>query len=171
MTSFVHVDHPLVHPGVQRAEVLFGRFSAARYTGVGTRHLLMLLLLAVVAIAVVVADVLVSDWTESRLLAAWVVLCGSLFAGIALYADVLHKGVQRIASGIRGVVERSAAARADAQFLAAAQNDPRVMHELRVAIMRHNAVADAAALAGPSEEVQSPTLYQAMRLLNAPRYP
>lgn len=138
MTTFVHPEQPPVHPGLQRAEVLFGRFGTARYTGVGARHLLTLLLLAVVAVAVVVADVLVSDWTESRLLAAWVVLCGSLFAAVALYADALGRGLRRIAAPLRAFAEHNAAARADAHFLATAQSDPRVMYELQAAMLRHN---------------------------------
>eukprot|EP01032_Pedospumella_encystans_P030487 gene30487-34414_t len=42
MTSFVHVDQPTVHPGVQRAEVLFGHLKAAR-GGSSARPLILLL--------------------------------------------------------------------------------------------------------------------------------
>lgn len=181
MTSFVHVDQPKVHPGVHRAEVLFDRINAARSTPAGTRHLLALLLIAVVAVALVVADTLVSNWNESRLLAAWVVLCGALFAGVALYADVIRGAVLRVATGFRGIAARQAAARADARFLETAQNDPRVMQELQAAITRRNSDVEvasrktAAMVSAPAprrtaERGQMPTLYEAMRRLNASRY-
>ena len=179
MTSFVHVDQPQVHPGVQRAEVLFDRISAARSTRAGTRHLLALLLVAVVSVALVVADTLVSDWNEGRLLAAWMVLCGALFAAVALYADAIRGAALRVVAGFRGMAARQAAARADARFLATAQNDPRVMQELQAAITRRNSEEDvasrastpAAATRRPApQRDQMPTLYEAMRRLNASRY-
>ncbi|RYY65671.1 MAG: hypothetical protein EOO24_54790, partial [Comamonadaceae bacterium] len=106
MTSFVHVDQPTSHPGVQRAEALFDRISAARGTRAGSRHLLALLLVAVVAVALLVADTLVSNWNESRLLAAWMVFCGALFAAAALYADVIRGAVMRVAGGIQRIAAR-----------------------------------------------------------------
>lgn len=178
MTSFVHVDQPLVHPGVRRAEVLLQRIAAARRNPASVRHLLALLLIAVVATAVAVAETLVSDWSESRLLAAWVVLCGALFAGAALYAHVLRGVVVRAADGVRAVAQRNAAARADARFLESARNDPRVMHELQAAITR--LTSDQETMAAPSStapvanrranELRMPTLYEAMRRLNSSRY-
>lgn len=179
MTSFVHVDQPLVHPGVQRAEVLFERFSQARRNPAGARHLLAFLLIAVVAVALVVADTLVSNWSESRLLAAWVVLCGALFAGVALYADVFRAGFARIGRSFNAFAARQAEARADARFLATAQSDPRVMHELQAAIMRRNSDVEVQSSSKPaalaqmverSKQSEMPTLYEAMRRLNASRY-
>ena len=179
MTSFVHVDQPQVHPGVQRAEVLFERFSQVRRNGAGARHLLAFLLIAVVAVALFVADTLVSNWSEGRLLAAWVVLCGAVFAGAALYADVIRGAFARAAVGYRGFAARQAAARADARFLATAQNDPRVMHELQTAMTRRNAEVEVELSSKPaglaqtgerSKQTEMPTLYEAMRRLNASRY-
>ena len=177
MTSFVHVDQPQVHPGVQRAEVLFDRFNQARSTRAGSRHLLALLLIAVVAVALVVADTLVSNWNEGRLLAAWMVFCGALFAAVALYADVIRGAALRVVERVRGIAARQAAARADARFLATAQNDPRVMQELQAAMSRRNSEEDVASRATPAatprrttQQAPMPTLYEAMRRLNASRY-
>jgi len=179
MTSFVHVDQPLVHPGVQRAEILFGRFNEVRRNGASSRHLILLLLVAVLASAMVVVDTLVSNWTEASVLAAWVSLCAFAFAGLALYADMFRAGFARVAGVFRASAERRAAAYADARFLASAQSDPRVMQELQAAMTRRNSDAEVAAVAQPAapaptakrlDEVQMPTLYEAMRRLNASRY-
>ncbi len=174
MTSFVHVDQPQVHPGVHRAEVLFSRFG----TRAGSRHLLALLLIAVVTMALVLADTLVSNWSESHLLAAWVVLCGALFAGVALYAAPIRDGALRLTAGFRDGAQRRAAARADARFLQTAQDDPRVMQELRAAILRRKSELEVAdegahkALDRMAQRIgadQMPTLYEAMRRMNASR--
>ncbi|MDM0055262.1 hypothetical protein [Variovorax fucosicus] len=179
MTSFVHVDQPQVHPGVQRAEILFGRFNEVRRNGASSRHLILLLLVAVLASAMVVVDTLVSNWTEASVLAAWVALCAFAFAALALYADIFRAGFARVAAVFRESAQNRAAARADARFLATAQSDPRVMQELQAAISRRNSDAEVAAGTQPaapalkakrSEEGQVPTLYEAMRRLNASRY-
>lgn len=177
MTSFVHVDQPQVHPGVHRAEVLFDRFSEARRHAGSSRHLLLLLLVAVLASAMVVVDTLVSNWNEASLLAAWVALCATVFAALALYADVFRAGAARVAAVYRSAAARHAASQADARFFATAQNDPRVMHELQAAISRRSSEAEVAAagkpvasLTAPTKAAPMPTLYEAMRRLNASRY-
>lgn len=90
MTSFVHVDQPTVHPGVQRAEILFGQLKAARAGANGSRPLIALLIVAVAAAVMVVADKLVSNWDEGALLAAWAVLCAAAFGIAALFAGSLR---------------------------------------------------------------------------------
>ena len=54
MTSFVHVDQPTVHPGVRRAEVLFGQIQAARAGSEGARPLIALFIVAIAAAVLVV---------------------------------------------------------------------------------------------------------------------
>ncbi|WP_198085203.1 hypothetical protein [Variovorax sp. E3] len=139
MTSFVHVDQPTVHPGVRRAEVLFGQIQAARAGANGARPLIALLIVALLIVAIaaavlVVTDVLVSNWSEGGLLAVWTVFCVAAIALFAVFAGSVRKtgmaGLWRAAS------ERRAAARADARFLETAKNDPRVMQELQAAVWR-----------------------------------
>ena len=180
MTSFVHVDQPTVHPGVQRAEVLFGQIKAARGAG-GSRPLIVLLLVAVVASVLVVADKLVTNWDEGALLAAWTVLCGAAFAVIALFASSLRSPFARVATVWQAAAARRAADRADARFLDTAKNDPRVMQELQAAMWRQQAdggvdaavvakIDAVARMAQRTEEARMPTLYEAMRRLNSSRY-
>jgi hypothetical protein len=140
MTAFVNANHPTVHPGVERAEVLFDIVNGKR---AGVRHVIAFLLVAVVSSALVVAEALVTNWDEGNLLAAWAVLCVALFAGVALYADVLAAGVKRFA-------QRRASARADALFLATAERDPRIMADLRAAIERSKAEDELTEVAAPA---------------------
>jgi hypothetical protein len=169
MTSFVHTDHSEAHAGVQRAEALLDVIGGA-YKRATSRHVIAFLLIASVSSALVVADALVSNWDEGKLLAAWVVLCGALFAGIALYADLLFAGARRVAAFFRAGAQRRAAARADARFLATAQSDPRVMQELRAALMRNKSEGDAVDAIVPAEGLMSkltganevPSLYVAL---------
>lgn len=181
MTSFVHVDQPTVHPGVQRAEILFGQIKAARAGANGSRPLIALLIVAVVAAVMVVADKLVSNWDEGALLAAWTVLCGAAFGIVALFAGSLRVPLARVAGAWNAAAARRASARADARFLETAQNDPRVMQELQAATWRQQsegkvsvavaAKVDAVArVAARSSETRMPTLYEAMRRMNSSRY-
>ena len=139
MTSFVHVDQPTVHPGVHRAEVLFGQIQAARAGAKGARPLIALFVFAIVAAVLVVADKLVSNWDEGALLAAWAVFCAAAIGLFALFASSVRKSEGGLAGLWRTGAARRAAARADARFLETAKNDPRVMHELQAAVWRQQA--------------------------------
>ena len=174
MTSFVHVDQPTVHPGVRRAEVLFGQIQAARAGATGARPLI-----AIAAAVLVVTDALVSSWSEGGLLAVWVVFCVAAIAMFALFAGSVRK--TGIAGLWRAAAQRRAAARADARFLETAKNDPRVMQELQAAVWRQQSegtvpAAEAAKIdalarmSHRSQEVRMPTLYEAMRRMNNSRY-
>jgi hypothetical protein len=137
MTQFVHVDQPTVHPGVQRAEVLFERVQAARSNSTSSRPLLILLLVAIVAAVLVVTEKLVANWDEGALLAAWTVLCGAVFAVIALFAGSLRNAGSSLAANWRAGAERRSLAQADARFFESAKRDPRVMQDLQAALWRH----------------------------------
>jgi hypothetical protein len=91
MTSFVHVDQPTVHPGVRRAEVLFGQIQAARAGANGTRPLIALLIVAIAAAVLVVTDSLVSNWNEGGVLAVWTVFCLAAIALFALFASSVRQ--------------------------------------------------------------------------------
>ncbi|RZL61175.1 MAG: hypothetical protein EOP81_17990 [Variovorax sp.] len=178
MTSFVHVDQPTVHPGVERASVLIDQIQAARRNPQSARPLVLLLIAAMVAAGLVAADKLVSNWDEGRLLAAWTVLCAAAFAVLALYANVLRAGVQRGSALWQGFAQRRAAASSDARFLATAQNDPRIMQELQIAMTRQRdavvaaepTVQAAPAPVATARATRTPTLYEAMRRMNSSRY-
>lgn len=179
MTSFVHVDQPTVHPGVHRAEVLFGQIQAARAGANGARPLIALLIVAIAAAVLVVTDSLVSNWNEGSVLAVWTVFCLAAISLFALFAGSVRQS--SIAGAWRAAAQRRSAARADARFLETAKNDPRVMQELQAAMWRQQsqgtvAAADVAKIDAVartvvlSQDGRMPTLYQAMRRMNNSRY-
>lgn len=179
MTSFVHVDQPTVHPGVRRAEVLFGQIQAARTGTEGGRPLIALFIVALASAVLVVADTLVSNWNEGSLLAAWMIFCLAAIGLFVLFAGSVRES--RLAGFWHAAAKRRASDRADARFMETAKNDPRVMQELQAAVWRQQsegtatdaAVAKIDALAkmsSRSKEVRMPTLYEAMRRMNSSRY-
>jgi thiosulfate reductase cytochrome b subunit len=130
MTSFASVDYPTEHPGVvrlQRAAAavrsLAGGFDSAR--GAAT-----LLLAAIVAALVVVANEVVETWTEGHLLAAWVVMWTLVFAAIGLFA----KPARRATRSLQGLLKRVAASYRqsveDEKLWQAALSDARVMADI-----------------------------------------
>ena len=179
MTSFVHVDQPATHPGVARAEAVIDHIRAARRSFDGARGLAALLLAAIVASLLVVADKLMSTWDDGGLLVAWLVLWGVAFAAHrVLRRHRAQPGGPRRCRSMRAAARRRAAARADEQFLAYAKHDPRILHDLQAIATRQEADlsrssrggrASARAVASARRR-PTPTLYQAMRRVNLGQY-
>jgi hypothetical protein len=166
MTSFVHVEQPAAHPGVTRAEAVYERIRSLRHSFDGSRGLAALLLAAIVSSLLVVADKLVSNLNDGGLLAAWLVMWGVAFAGLAFFAGTARRLAARVTLGWRAYSRRRDAARADEHFMAYAQHDVRVMNEIHAAATRHEAVGAAAAKAGlpPARGIagaKMPVLYEA----------
>ena len=179
MSSFVHVDQPLSHPGVVRAEQVFGYVQEQGRQFNGARGLSAVLLAAIVAALVAVADKFVTHWTDGSLLAAWMVMWLVAFLAMALFAGAARSVAARGLVVWQSTQKRMAAARADAQLLATAHSDPRVMSDLRAAMTRDEGfeplVASMAKTAAPATAVQvpavrMPTVYEAMRRMNSSRY-
>jgi hypothetical protein len=130
MTSFVHVEYPTVHPGVARVERAAEAFQAFASGFDGARGAATLLLAAVVAALLVVANQLVDTWTEGHLLAAWVVMWTLAFAALALLATP----ARRASRGLRGWLRQAGAARrearSDRQLWDVALTDARVMADI-----------------------------------------
>ena len=72
MNSFVHVDQPTEHPGVVRAERAIRLVAAGVRSFDGARGAASLLLAAVVAALLVVANQVIDTWTDGHMLAAWI---------------------------------------------------------------------------------------------------
>ncbi|MDP9899589.1 hypothetical protein [Variovorax ginsengisoli] len=178
MTSFVHVEQPLAHPGVVRAEAFVDHLNAARHNVDGTRGLAALLLAAIVSALLVVADRFVAN--EGGLLGVWAVMWVVAFIAIAFFSGTARNLAARTVAGVQAYAARRDAARADERFLAYAKLDARIMQDLQAATTRHEAtdvaapvVAKQSALdlvARRSADVQAPTLYEAMRRVNLGKY-
>lgn len=102
----------------------------------GSHALAGMLLAAVLAAFLVVADQLIDTWTDGHLLLMWVALWVVAFAVLALLAPPLRQMANAIS---RALVRRSqgrARARADATLWQVAQADSRVRQEIQVAMTR-----------------------------------
>jgi len=139
MTSFVHVNIPTEHPGVARAERAFAALRDLGRNFDGARGAASLLLAAVVAALLVVANQVIDTWTEGHLLAAWIALWTVAFAAIGLLAAPVRRAVQNA----RGAWSRTSATRRaaaqDRQLWSLALTDARVMAELSRAMSRDGA--------------------------------
>lgn len=143
--NFVHTEYALSHPGVARAEQAVESVRALRQRFDSTRGLAAMLLAAVVAALVVVADQMIETWAEGHLLAAWVALWAVGFAALGLLAAPARRLASRLVQGLNAWSARVAQARADERLWAIAQTDARVMADLRAAMTRSDQEAPAVA--------------------------
>jgi hypothetical protein len=139
MTSFVHTDYPSQHAGVARVEAAIESARALRKDLNGTKGLAAMLLAAVVAALLVVADQVIDTWADGHLLAAWVAMWSVGFAALALFAGAARNAARRVVAALDAWSHRIAQARADERLMSIARNDPRIMSDLQAAISRHSA--------------------------------
>src|SRR5438067_448116 len=111
MTSFVQVARPAQY-SAERAERFSAWVQEAPSRVDGSRASASLLLAAIVAALVAVANQVVETWSEGHLLAAWIAMWAVGFAGLALLAGPAARAAQaarkRYASWL--VARRQAAA-------------------------------------------------------------
>lgn len=129
MTSFVHVDQPAEHRGVNRAL----KQSA------GNTGLTIALVIAAGAFFLAIANPLTTREIDGGWMVAWIAVCAIVFGAIGLSAHKLSPLVARLA-------ERRAIARSDAQLYEYAKYDPRILQELQAAVTRHQVDGDTTAL-------------------------
>jgi len=108
------------------------------------RGLAAMLLAALVAALVVVADRVINTWADEHLFLAWVVLWAVVFAAMALFADVARGLAQRLLRSLDGWSRAMAEARAEARLWDMAQSNPRLMQDLVAARQRDSGDFDAA---------------------------
>jgi hypothetical protein len=136
MTSFVQPSFPTQHPGVVRIEAAVDKVQGMRRSFDSTKSLSIMLLAAMAAALVVVADQLIDSWAEGHLLVAWVALWLVAFATLALCSTLARHLAIKAVNALNAWSERVAQARADARLWRIAQSDPRVMADLNAAIAR-----------------------------------
>jgi len=173
-TSFVHVDQPTQHPGVQRAAAVVSQLRVARGRLNGARGMAAVLLAAVVAAILVVVDRIVTNLQDGEMLAMWAVLSALFFVAVSVGLNALMPLGGRLANAWEQAAERRANARADAQFMAYAAFDPRVMHELQAAVTRYESQNEGAESAATDAQrklaAELPSLYEASRRVRMAYY-
>ena len=118
----------------------FSRTSQApsAYQGEASKTLAGILLSAVLASLLVVADQVIENWADGHLLLGWVALWSLVFAGLAFCARPLRRASMAMAQAVNGWQLAAHQAREEARMWEYARLDPRVMDELRAAVARSN---------------------------------
>lgn len=133
MSKFIHIDQSISHPGVERIEnaASFLKTRALRFNG--SRALAAMLVTAIVAAILVVANQLIETITDGHLFAAWIGLWAIGFAAMALLLDPVFAGVAalRKAWGLWRAERRLAAQ--DEKMWDLALRDARVMADIQAA--------------------------------------
>lgn len=101
-----------------------------------SRTLAGMLLAAILAALLVVADQVIDTWADGHLLAVWVALWTVLFAAMALSARSLRQMAESVAAGWTVQSQKRAARRSDAAMLRLADQDHRIMRDLQSAMTR-----------------------------------
>ena len=136
MSYFIPMGYPSRHPGVERLENFAHAMRLAGKSFSTARGLSTMLLAAMVAALVVVADQLIDTWADGHLLAAWVLLWLVGFAGMGLLANPVRRLVGKLVSYMDAWSRGLARRRADERLWAIAAQDPRIMADLQAAISR-----------------------------------
>lgn len=137
-SSFIHVNAPASHPGVDRFEAAVDAARGVRRGFNGARGIAAMLLAAIVAAMLVVADQVIGTWADGDLLAAWIMLWLVAFAALAIFAGTARRAAAGVVATLDAWSERVAKARADERLWAIAQTDARVMADLQAAISRNS---------------------------------
>jgi CBS domain containing-hemolysin-like protein len=132
----VHLDYPLTHPGVERAEQVVANFKRLSDSFSPTHTLAAMLLAAIVAAFVVVADQMMATWADGHLFAAWVALWAVAFAAVGLFGGVSKTMAIQMKQGLEAWSARMAQSRSDERLWAIAQTDARLMSDLQTAMNR-----------------------------------
>jgi hypothetical protein len=159
--NFVHLEYSETHPGVARAERVVANFKNMGHAFNPSHTLAAILLSAVVAAFVVVADQMIDTWADGHLLTAWVALWAVAFATVGLFAGVTKSMAIQLKQGLDGWAARAAQRRSDERLWAIAQTDSRLMSDLQTAMSRADAV---------SSESESSTQKRVSRLLKNNQY-
>ena len=143
MASFITPSHPAEHLGAQRLESLTDALTRLGQRFKGGKGLIALLLAGVLSALVVVADQIVSTWSDGHLLMAWVTLWAIVFAALALFAQATHGWTNRVLVGLHQWSDRARERAQDRRMWAVAQSDPRFMADIQAARIRAETEASA----------------------------
>jgi hypothetical protein len=142
MARFIQAHYPTEHAGITRVTRAAEAIRAGIRSFDGARGTAALLLAALVSALIVVANELITTWTEGHLLAAWVATWLIGFAALALFAAPALRVASRLRAGLSAWRESRRRAEADRLLWEVALTDARVMADLSRA-MSQSALRDA----------------------------
>lgn len=114
----------------------FGASAPSKVSAEESKTLAGMLLAAAMAALLVVADQVISTWSDGHLLAGWVALWTVAFAALAFLASPLRRVASAAAQAYLQSRVQARARRDDERMWEFARQDPRVMAELRMAQSR-----------------------------------
>lgn len=132
MIRFATLYFPPYAGGRQRP----ARAVAPLNTPSDSKALAGMLLAAVLAALLVVADQLIGMWADGHLLVGWVALWTVTFAGLALLAPPLRQWTAAVAAALAHRAQAAKLRSMEDQMWEYAAHDPRVMAELQTAWVR-----------------------------------
>src|SRR5262245_55989398 len=100
MARFIQAEYPTEHAGIARVTRGATALRATVRSFEGARGAVALLLAALVSAMLVVANELVTIWTEGYLLAAWVAVWLVAFAALALMATPIRAAAAKARTGL-----------------------------------------------------------------------
>ncbi len=133
MSKFVHVDYSTTHSGVERVENAVSFLKGRRFRLDSSRSLAAMLVMALVAALLVVANQVIETITDGHLFAAWIALWALGFAAMALLMDPMLVAVRKMRGAFVHWRKVRRLANQDAQLWTLAQRDPRVMADIQAA--------------------------------------
>jgi hypothetical protein len=136
MTKFVHIDHSTQHLGVDRLENAVSYLKTSRLRLDSSRDLASLLLAAIVAALLVVANQVIDSITDGHLLAAWIGLWVVGFAAMALLAQPASLLIRKLRDSWSAWRAERRAIAENEKLWSLALHDRRVMAELQAAMAR-----------------------------------
>lgn len=139
MASFIHIDQPLQHTGVVRAQEAAESIKSVAHSFDGARGAATLLLAAIVSALLVVANRVIETWSDGHLLLAWIALWCVAFAALALLAAPMRRAGVNLRSGWKAWKADRKAFKEDQKLWDIALKDARVMADLSRAMSREGA--------------------------------
>ena len=136
MTRFIHIDQPLQHPGVARAQTAVQSIQSAARSFDGARGAATLLLAAIVSALLVVANHLIETWSDGHLLVGWIALWCVAFASLALLAAPMRRAAGSLRMGWTAWKDARKSLQEDQKLWNVALKDARVMADLGRAMSR-----------------------------------
>ncbi len=136
MTSFVHTQYPTFHAGAERLESAAHAVQSGVKRIDSSRSLATLLLAAVVAALLVVANQLIDAVTDGHLLMAWVALWLVAFAAIGLLARPARHAARSLRTAFIAWRIASKEAAEESKLWELAKCDSRIMAEIQAARTR-----------------------------------
>lgn len=136
MSNFIYNSYCVEHPGVVRIyQTEEERLCAVRETPCKpeTRLVLVAAMLAAVGVAL---NQISQNWSDSHVLAAWVILWAMAFASVALFTAPARRLFNIVRIGYRAWVDSRQQAAADERVWNAALQDARLMADLARAMDR-----------------------------------